>query len=323
VLVYVAWRGATIHGATVLPPQFTFWSRKHSAHVVGDNGAATALFEGIRTAAARNEQSTAVFVGHSFGGALLFSAMGNVLNGALEAARDRGEDDAIVDLGGALFVLVNPAFEGSRMANIFTAANAMHFSPRQLPVLLTMASESDYAVKLAFPIGQSLATWQRSVRNREQWQGLLQGAGLYKPFHTHVLEAKPGQPAPKGTAPDSPCACRSGLRAQGDALISELVPVYRRVIAAGQAAPVRSPDELLDTFRPLSNAAYREFRYSTLEPTLPVDPNSPFLTVKVDNALVGDHGDIFNTAFLDFLFEWVALSEGKRNLVRATTGASR
>lgn len=329
--VFVAWRGETTKAfwktvALNVPGQFTFWGRKHTAHVIGDNGAVTALVQGIRAVVnARDlDDSTAVFVGHSFGGALLLSAMSTTFNGSLRAASmtPRPDGNLLVEHDGALFILVNPALEGSRFQNIFTTVSAFRFADDQLPVLLTLGSEADKPVKLAFPLGQSFSTWSRSVRTRQQWQSLLQGVGQYQPFHTHVLEAKPGKETPKEPRPDAPCACSSGLRRYGDALIGNLERVYIQLVD-DVAKPHFGEARTAAGAAALNLATYREFLYSTLEQTRPIDPNAPFLTVKVDDDLVGGHSAIFNDRFLDFLIEYVVLAERKRHSQRQAAAVKR
>ena len=95
--VYVGWRGGTIRTRGV--KQLTFWGRKHTAHVVGDNGAVTAVIERLRAMVDKSRHSqgagpsksafdttSLVFVGHSFGAALLYSAVATSLNGSVGAA---------------------------------------------------------------------------------------------------------------------------------------------------------------------------------------------------------------------------------------------
>ena len=55
--------------------------------------------------------------------------------------------------------------------------------------------------------------------------------------------------------------------------------------------------------------------YSRLEPVRDVDPNNPFIMASVDPAMIGGHSEIFNPRFLDFLIEYIVLSEIKRSLV--------
>src|SRR4029453_9749800 len=78
------WSVSTVEPAKEL----TFWSRKHTAHVIGDNGGVTAVIERLRTIVKESrgegrpapEGTSLLMVGHSFGGALLYSAVATSLN---------------------------------------------------------------------------------------------------------------------------------------------------------------------------------------------------------------------------------------------------
>jgi hypothetical protein len=341
--VYVGWRGGAIGTPGV--KQLTFWGRKHTAHTIGDNGGVTAFIRRLRTVVNEGREAqkadtpgapgatSMVLVGHSFGAALLFSALGTSINGdagaALEAAkrtgvatsRQPGQSQAMVTTDGRirvrsqgdLVMLVNPAMEASRFANLASAVK-LRYDPLQTPILVTLGSEGDSAVKYFFPIGQSLSTVFRAARSRGTWFSMVEGFGLYRPYLTHRLSASAEplkrKPAPAGSGG---CGCKSELRHYGDDLVDALEPyyrgVYRRVTdevgrAGPQAAAVRVD----------SLGAYQEFLYSRLEPLTDVDPNTPFLMVQVDRDVVPDHSGIFNARFLDFVVEFTVRSELKRRL---------
>lgn len=340
--VYIGWRGGSLRTPV---KQLTFWGRKHTAHTIGDNGAVTAVIERLRAIVEASPPRTLarvpigergprpprttsmLFVGHSFGGALLYSALATSLNADVGAAlqkavagepardpapssqtREKGpgqpmvaETRVRVEGQNDLIILVNPAMEASRFANLQQASH-LRYQSEQLPLLVTLASEGDSAVKFFFPIGQSFSTLTRAARSRQTWFSMVEGFGMYKPFHTHRLVAKPGRQPFEATAgaPKLPCACPSRLGQYGDELIRRLEPFYR-TLAGLAAAP-----------RDVQLAAYQEFMLSRLEPVRDVDPNNPFLMVKVDPAVVGNHSDIFNPVFLDFLIEFTVRTEIKR-----------
>ena len=346
--VYIGWRGGSLRTPI---KQVTFWGRKHTAHTIGDNGAVTAVIERLRAiveaspprrgagvpsaqrGARPPRNTTMLFVGHSFGGALLYSALATSLNAdvgaALQAAveatapagpgaslpqnqtREKGPAQPMVSqkpvlVAGQndLVMLVNPAMEASRFSNL-QQASKLRYQTEQLPLLVTLASEGDSAVKFFFPIGQSFSTLLRAARSRQTWFSMVEGFGMYKPFHTHRLVAKPGrQPfTPAGQHPGAPCGCPRGLGQYGDELIKRLEPFYRTLTQLASAP------------RELNLAAYQEFMLSRLEPVRDIDPNNPFLMVKVDPEVVGDHSDIFNPTFLDFLIEFTVRTEIKRELL--------
>ena len=318
--VYVAWRGKT----NGLPT--SFWGRKATAHKIGEKGAVTSLIESIRASvrsSAAPHQSSAVFIGHSFGGALLLSAVATSVTGALGRAEVAPEtsDGKLLESNGDVFVLVNPAVEASRFENIYRQAMQVpKYHANQLPLLITVASEADFPVGKLFPLGQAVTTWARSARGRSQWQSMLQGVGMYTPYVTHRLEVS----GPVLEDPDfaqGDCRCKSGLREIRGALLDSLDRIYDEIIAesATRLAAAKEPGPAAATeipaAAPIELAAYQEFTYTRLEPVRPVDPNLPVMTVSAAKSVVDGHSGIFGYRFVDFLIEYVIKVERKRRSV--------
>jgi hypothetical protein len=343
--VYIGWRGGTIRAKGV--KQLTFWGRKHTAHAIGDNGAVTAVIERLRTIVdeSKKKRSTSadtlqdtsmVFVGHSFGAALLFSALSTSLNASVGRAIQRAELPTIaatsmrreqaaqppisakavcVDSAEDLVVLVNPAMEASRFANLAQTRN-LAFDNRQVPIFMTLASEADGAVGGFFPVGQAFATVSRAARSRDFWLRMEKGFGLYEPYLTHRIVAAPGayDGTPLPTDPpktSDKCACKSNLRAVSDDILAALQPLYK------QLRDLRDSRQYGAAIERLRLAAYVQMLGSRLEPVRDVDPNNPFVMASIDPAVVNGHSDIFNARFLDFLIEYVVRSEIKRSLLKA------
>lgn len=368
--VYIGWRGGTVKPKGL--NAFSFWGRKHTAHVVGDNGGVTAVIERLRTlvqtARAKStpatraakqapaEMTSLIFVGHSFGGALLYSALATSLNASVgaavqstalaeeaaaaglapRAASEPGRcpelprlaaqeqygraaqretlrpvisaQPACVETTGDLVILINPAMEASRFANLAYTRN-LQFVPEQVPIFMTLASEADWAVGGFFPVGQAFATLSRAARSRDGWFRMEKGFGLYEPYHTHRLVAMPRADVPKPTGSSAPCRCSSNLKSVGDALLNRLKPFYDEIRKLDQGTP---PDP-----RVLQLAGYREMLFSRLEPVRDVDPNNPFVMATVDPGVVNGHSDIFNTRFMDFLIEYIISAELKRGFYQA------
>jgi len=333
--VYIGWRGGTVRAKGL--KQLTFWGRKHTAHVVGDNGAVTAVIDRLRTMVdkARRLQprrnafrtTSMIFIGHSFGAALLYSAVATSLNGKVGAAiqgatgleagpaaaevaqrsltnaRPPVSDHSIeVETDGDLVILVNPAMEASRFANLNQTRN-LKFKETQMPMFLTFGSEADGAVGGFFPLGQAFATLARSARSRDIWFSMEKGFGLYEPYHTHRLVEKPDAQIPQPERTSGTCRCTSNLAAFGDALILRLDPLYELL----RNATTPPPDDALRM------SGYQETMYTRLEPVRDVDPNNPFIMASVDPQVIGGHSDIFNARFMDFLIEYVIKNEIKRN----------
>lgn len=338
--VYVGWRGGTLKPTLI--KQLTFWGRKHTAHAIGDNGGVTSLIGRIRwlvqesgprrramePRAQRGLPNTSlVLIGHSFGAALLFSALATSLNADVGAAieqaiprdqptardkspaqalltTERRDGGVLVDRQGDLILLVNPAMEASRFSSL-NQASLIRYDATQVPIFMTLSSEADSAVGGFFPVGQSFSTVLRAARSRAMWFSMVSGLGWYPPYYTHRLNMKLTTPAPEPDRVRGECRCSSNLWAFGDALITRLEPLYR---LAASAAPVPGDLKL---------AAHLEFLHSRFEPLRDIDPHNPFLTVHVDRQVLTDHSGIFTPAFMDFLIEYIIRSEVKRQIVGA------
>jgi alpha-beta hydrolase superfamily lysophospholipase len=133
---------------------------------------------------ARNPRtrSRLVVVGHSFGGAVVFSALEQILESRFVLTAGTPEQPAGPVQGfGDLVVLINPAFE----AQLFQPLNDLStqqptYEPSQLPVLAILTSEADLATKVAFPLGRWFST-------------------RFDPYRTHTLNAVQRRAAPAPT----------------------------------------------------------------------------------------------------------------------------
>ena len=174
--IYLGWRG----GSVSLPglKELTFWERKNTAHKVG-RGGATELLSRLELvqktkraqalADGKSHRTRFVVVGHSFGGALVFSAMSEILeNGFVQT---HGPDAVVSDTIGFadLVVLINPAFEAARYATLSDMANERRrYFESQLPVLAVLTSEDDDATGLAFPLGRWFSTQFETERDAQR-----------------------------------------------------------------------------------------------------------------------------------------------------------
>lgn len=319
--VYAGWRGETVRIPAL--KYLTFFGRKGAAHTVGENGAATELIgslariahPGSTGSSAENpgtpkppparDLSSLIAIGHSFGGALLMSAIGNELSRAAgEAMTQNRTSVTVVSRMADLTVLINPAVEASRFDNVRRAASEATFSQEQTPILLTLSSVGDVPNKVLFPIGQTLAFFPKAARSREQWQSMIQSLGTFKANHTHQLIAS--GPAPPKTGRTAPCLCEAGISEYRDVLLAQL-------LRGAQAEKAAEPSGTAADF---AHGRRRDFRYSRLEQMQDTDPNSPFMMVQVDGDVIDGHSGLFNARSVDFLLEFIVRSEAKRRLVR-------
>jgi hypothetical protein len=318
--IYVGWRGESARKLANL----TFFNRKKTAHHVGERGGAQLLLQlnelqhdlddelteaHATTAGQRPARVTMITVGHSFGGALVYSAMESLL-----VKESKGEH--VIDLPasngvkprregiGDLVVLVNPAFEAERyryFAEDLTLPG--RYESGQLPVMLTVASEADKAVGQAFPAGRTL--WLLVHPNHwSEWRAQTQGLGHFEPYVTHVLDfsgkhpALPGQGAPvspeivqqcglqkeleEGTVRDR-CGCSYNLFSGSRAVESD-----PQLVRAGQGS-VTAPDGVVQ-LRPIGAAPQQHV---------------PFLVAKASPELINGHNDIYNPNFVAFLLGYM------------------
>lgn len=200
--VYVGWRGESIDFPVL--NMLSFWDRKSTAQEVGHLGMAELLLRLEEISNVKNTmeppiKSRLVVVGHSFGGAALYSATSQIL-----ASRfvDSQAGKAVVDDAkgfGDLVVLMNPAFEAIRFAALYDLAQARcSYFPSQRPRLVILTSKTDYATKLAFPAGRLFSTLfekhddiQRNDCNRplsySEWSADWTALGHFDPLVSHSL----------------------------------------------------------------------------------------------------------------------------------------
>lgn len=126
--IYVGWRGESIKSRTVLGflPSYglIFWGRKDTAHDIGNAGAVAELIRTLSDIRSHNPDSRLLIIGHSFGGAMLYSAMSDAI--AEQIRRDcqrRANYTPVADL----VVLVNPAFEAMRLRPLYSFARGFWF----------------------------------------------------------------------------------------------------------------------------------------------------------------------------------------------------
>lgn len=210
--VFLAWRGASSN--LPLLKLATFWNRKDAAHRIGERQATEALVK-IRDAAYAAPSHTPgypnrfIIMGHSFGGALVYSAISQLMaDELLESGHPGGPQVPLADA----MILFNPAFEAARVQHLFETASSLE---RRYPKLTIFTSKSDAATGRAFPIARFINTLLLSYRNDvvnplKPTQTLSQRTedtrtiGHFEPFITHDLVRA-------GEQPDNPCRVKPAL----------------------------------------------------------------------------------------------------------------
>ncbi len=312
----------------------TFFDRKRTAHNIGHEGGREVLLKLDEQYRSLNDTIKngrlhpvmMVTAGHSFGGALVYSAVEAALVREVRNPDGPGSIHVVGKLPvkcgdqtvrpvrpgiGDLVVLVNPAFEATRYEQ-FAADLTTHglYSKKQLPVLLTVASEADSAVKVAFPAGRivyfSLFPW------RYRGMSDIIGAGHFDPQTTHDLvvadnagkQIHPG-PLKAVTPPEADpktierchldvthdhdfatCACEYPVP-PSLAILDAQTNVPKLTLAGG--AVRTTPDEMVVLKSRLDQW----------------DPHAPFIVVRAAPDIISQHSDIYTPRFVTFLAAYV------------------
>lgn len=295
--IYLGWRGASVTMPGI--KQLTFWDRKATAENVGRGAVAEVLARLELLRQTKNSlgarkgmagRTRLVIVGHSFGGALVYSSLAQLL-----------EERFILGIGvdknyisdtrgfGDLVVLVNPAFEANLYAPLsdMSTERATYF-PTQRPVIAILTSEADDATRLLFPIGRSFNTAFEFHRVVERYNPILGRAeaidqreadittvGHFGPYRTHTLR------------PSSAEAASLNLTAA-----SELASLARTQGAWQYDKPEsRIPFPGLVLQRTANSAG-----------------RNPYLVVQVDKSLISGHNEIYDPRIMAFIRQLIFLS---------------
>ncbi len=275
--IYVGWRGLSLDAGFLT--NLSFWERKNTAHKVGRGGVIELLvrLEGIRQVdqildeGDRSGQTRLVIVGHSFGGAVVYTALSQVLSERFldiegQARSPRGFGD--------LVVLLNPAFEALRFANLQAmAAERSTYFRGQRPILAILTSEADLATKIAFPIGRRFSTLFEREKDDAQEAANRSAVGHYVPYRSHHLEwteEEQGRPLLAGAE-------------QSASIMASLAEAW-------------DDGEVLN------------FPGSSLRHTGAGNVRNPYLVIYVDKRIIPGHNEIYDSRLREFLRHFMLIS---------------
>ena len=220
--LYIGWRGASIELEYL--KQITFWDRKAVAEEVGKGGVTRLLLE-LDEITDSDGKNVMVVIGHSFGGAIVTSALSEVLT---ERATNRTQRSGYAPNIGDGVLVINPAIEANQALNLVEATIQEDFRPEQNPLFVSLSTDADGATHYAFPAGQTiglLATWRQAELQRGYYRDRRDLAkeiplsekhldantvGNFAPFLTHRLTAVEGNGQVKfefETCDDNPEGC--------------------------------------------------------------------------------------------------------------------
>jgi hypothetical protein len=204
--VYLGWRGMVVDSPLNIA---TFWDRKRTAHEVGQNGMTAVLLEledAVKGYPVREASNKMITIGHSFGGAALYSALKGVLATRFIQSRPFGSTNK-VDGFGDLVLLMNPAFESLQYQSLYELSQykCLPYPESQLPKFMVLASQQDKAVGITFQIGRApytllenhedkMAKRCRTPHDKEgeytvkQWRADMIGIGHHAAYSSHQLQ---------------------------------------------------------------------------------------------------------------------------------------
>ncbi len=269
--VYLAWRGLS---ATVQPFRaLSFWNRKSRAHRVGQDGATEILTELGKIKAGGGDMKSKnrlILVGHSFGGALIYSATQQLL--MKDAAYQPGAERSVLRTAANLVILVNPAFEAARFTSLHEKSLGLRFPPTQSPILAVFTSETDRATRTAFPLGRWLSSLFTKYNPSRPDQARLNRTALghYGDYQTHRLSLGAGELA---SPVESICAWKAFEKGAQNWDLG-------RVVLERKGSPG------------------------------PRQHMNPYYNVAVDDAIISGHSGIWEPEyFMEFIYRFVAVQD--------------
>ncbi len=337
--VYVGWRGLSYcrEPARTL----SVWSRKRVGEKLGESQGREFLREVLRIYKdfKRDHDDTRLVVaGHSLGAGVVYSAFGPLVTQALNDALDNRTGSQIEPIDHAgdiplpdLVVLANPAFEAElykRTQRDLEKMERLHlqFAPGQLPLLLTVSSESDMATHRIFPPAQvvryALAPfeWTRGLPFLRRSIVTVANFGPYLTDRLEVVksvrttEQKKAQSSVAVTVKEKPptscfrgdLAATTGVGCDCDELEADPELVLRSSV--GCSAP--RTDGNNDDVRTCGDVNIVHLRPS-------LDRRNPFVVASAARAVINGHNDIYNRTFISFLIAFVSDVDQRRAVMDA------
>ena len=302
--IFVGWRGLS----ATLPvlETLSFYGRKKAATNIGQGELVELLAFLDRYQKNLNAETPnrcrLVVMGHSFGGAMVFSAVANVLKSRVMESRVRtmlDQEEAPIEGFGDLVVLVNPAFEASLYAPLNELMGYFtEFSPRQSPLMVILASETDTTTRFYFKVGRWLETVFQKTGPRSPRDMLVRTVGNYDPFITHKASVAPdaGVERPKtlrGVVDD--CECTLPTSEVDTATVDRLLQVFRM-----------SPEEASAALKPMLCPGSERLGIVALDCAVTRPPGLPLWVVRTSDDVVSGHSGFFTRPVTDIVRNLVA-----------------
>jgi len=296
--VYVGWRG--LSQKWWLGKSLSFWARKNTAHKIGagDMDELLVHLDALKQQLSQGRSPTRlVTVGHSFGGALLYSAVDNILKertardilGAPRRPDGTTEPPLIRSAFGDLVVLVNPAFEALRYSGLADAAADMKtYHPFQTTVLMIVGAQNDQATGRLLPIGQKIPAMTQNFKDRVEQCLYTTAVGHYQDYFTELLDVRPGVPAQAESKLASPTVWKEeNLSVHGPEVVEHPHTWHDFVPVGGR----------------------RTWKITSLPPGSHHPLNAPFMVVSATPSVIDGHSGIYKPVFMEFLRDFIVAQD--------------
>ena len=297
--MYIGWRGESLEIPYI--NDLTFWERKNTAQNVGLIGVTELLLRleeivnvkaGIETDVPKPLNSRKVVIGHSFGGAVVFTSLQEVLSDRFINSRHGKTYSGDAQGFGDLVILVNPAFEAIRYSTLYdmtqlsdiSEMTCRNYFPTQLPKLTILTSESDLATKWAFPAGRFFSTLFESHTTLTR-----HFCEDHKPVTMKIKEGSADRTA-----------------------VGHFEPYLTHHLNATEHYKTRSrafrPSGLKTAWSDQNAGDTLEFEGSRLTHLNRTHPLNPYLNIKVSSELIPDHNDIWGDGVVGFIHDLIVIS---------------
>jgi hypothetical protein len=305
--IYVGWRGESV---SVMPfSLLTFWDRKNTAQAIGD-GAVFELFRKLANHREQNPKSRLVVVGHSFGAAVTYSSvahsiMDQIIDDPYPNAPNGGPSQD-TSKRWDLVVLVNPAFEAMQVRPHFELARSRDYKPDQLPHLIIVTSQDDWATKTAFPAGRNLSTIFKKYADPVSAGMNTSAIGHYIPYVTHQLEVSE--------------KCKVGTEISSVNKLGHVVAAStycfgdkRALLPDAKTGKMADPVLLTRCDNEgdcgVVAGSHTILRGSASEGKTP--EKMPIMNIRTTGAVMSGHNDIWNSTMQGFLVQFMLLTVSK------------
>jgi len=238
----------------------------------------------IETSNPKSAKSRIAILGHSFGGAVVYTALNQVYVERF-IGRHQKKYKKTAKRFGDLIVLVNPAFEALRYSTIFDMSQEdCRRYWKELPRLVMLTSEADTVTRYIFPFGRSLSVLFENHKDLNRQICTKDGKvkitiseseadrttiGHFEPYRTHTLT-----PLQDKTIRKSDFNYRSLKTAWFDQ----------------------------------SFGSQLDFEGVSLTHLGRTDPLNPYLNIYVDGSLIKNHNDIWGKEVIGFLRDLIIMA---------------